>query len=149
MSKVMSVNELLELLKPAVEITDVGALSEKSVTSLSEIYNANLPEGITADTVGIVHKYDTRFFEAYGHAGAEALATAVKSNTDLAAAELKLDLHGHALSVAFSRPVSAEATVKEWAGSIGFGYGVAKPSGLDKKARKAFADAMMGGDDEE
>ena len=149
MSKVMSVNELLELLKPAVEITDVGALSEKSAVDLAEIYNANLPEGVTTDTVGLVHKYDSRFFEAYGHAGAEALAVTAKGNTDLAAAELKLDLHGHALSVAFSRPVSAEATSKEWAGAIGFGYGVIKPTGLDKKARKAFADAMMGGDDEE
>lgn len=146
--KVMSVNDLLALMEGKVEVTEGGALSETSSAGLVEVYNANLPEGITAEIVGTVHKYDTHFFEAYGHAGATAMAGAAKTNADLAAGELKLDIHGHALSVAFSRPVSAEASEKEWRSSIGFGYGVAKPASLDKKARKLFAELMIDGDDE-
>lgn len=148
MSKVMSVNDLLALMEGKLEINEGGALTETAQSGLVEIYNSNLPEGITPEIVGSVHKYDSHFFEAYGTAGATAMAGAAKSNADLAAGELKLDIHGHAMSVAFSRPVSAEASEKEWRSAIGFGYGVIKPSGLDKKARKLFADLMTEGDDE-
>ena len=148
MSKVMSVNDLLALIEGKLEVTEGGALAETSQTALVDVYNGNLPEGITPEIVGTVHKYDSHFFEAYGTAGATAMAKAAKGNADLAAGELKLDIHSHAMSVAFSRPVSAEASEKEWRSSIGFGYGVTKPAGLDKKARKLFADLMTEGDDE-
>lgn len=148
MSKVMSVNDLLALMEGKLEINEGGALTETSQAGLVEIYNGNLPEGITPEIVGSVHKYDSHFFEAYGTAGATAMAAAAKSNADLAAGELKIDVHGHAMSVAFSRPVSAEASEKEWRSAIGFGYGVVKPTGLDKKARSLFAKLMTEGDDE-
>lgn len=145
MAKVMSVNELLELVKPVLAVEE-GKLVQEPVL---KVYEENLPEGITMETVGVVHKYDSRFFEAFGTAGSQLIAQRAKADADLAAEELKLDVAGHALSVAFSRPVSADATAKEWGASIGFGYGVTKPSGLDKNARKAFAAEMMAEDDEE
>lgn len=144
-NKVMSVTELLSLVKPVLAVED-GKLVQEPVV---QVYESNLPEGITMDIVGTVHKYDSRFFEAFGTAGSQLIAQRAKADVDLAAEELRVDIAGHSMSVAFSRPVSAEPTAKEWGAAIGFGYGVTKPSGLDKNARKAFASEMMSdGDDE-
>lgn len=146
MSKVnMSVTDLLALVKPVLAVEE-GKLVQAPVV---KVYEDNLPEGITMDIVGTVHKYDSRFFEAFGTAGSQLIAQRAKADADLAAEELKVDIAGHSLSVAFSRPVNAEPTAKEWGASIGFGYGVTKPAGLDKNARKAFAAEMMDDSDDE
>lgn len=145
MAKIISTKDFLDLVRPEVKIVDQTI----DVTALPALYEKHLPDGITMDTVKTVHTYDQRVFEAFSHATTDKLAELVKAEPELAALETSVEIEGHKMSVAFSRPVGEDINKAAWASSVGFGYGVPKPESLNKKLRGSFAEAMMATEDEE
>lgn len=145
--KIISTKDLLDLLKPEVKLNEdkTNVVPEP----IQALFEKNLPEGLTMDTVNTLDTYRGRFWEAFSQAGSEVISTEAKSNADLGAMELAVDIGQHRMSVAFARPTNENPTVKDWQSSIGFGYGVSKPDAIEKKYAKAFAKMMIDDEDEE
>ena len=69
-----------------------------------DAYEANLPEGITGDTIKAVHKHNTNFITAMGLAVGEAAIPVMKKHADLTTVEAETkDQAGNVFGITFHR----------------------------------------------
>lgn len=146
MSKIPSVKHLISELDQKFTLDDTNAFTGGE--SIAKVYEDNLPEGITIETVTTVNDYNKNFVEAYAKTSAPFIIEQAKANPELTALELATEVGGTIFTAAFSRPTGEEPTLNDWASSLQFGIGVPKPTTLDTSLRKKLAKGFLEEDEE-
>lgn len=146
MSKIPSVKHLITELDQKFTLDDSNMFT--GAEGIAKVYEDNLPEGITLETVSTVHDYNKNFVEAYAKTAAPFIIEQAKGNAELAALELSTEVGGTVFTAAFSRPTGEEPTLNDWAASLQFGIAVPKPTTLDTSLRKKLAKGFLEDDDE-
>ncbi|EFZ6456868.1 hypothetical protein A7C00_000082 [Shigella flexneri] len=158
MAKVTSIKDLAAMIDaletPAMTMNDDLVVNADPMV---KIYEETLPVIKVNDTdyrltlkdADAVRQHDANFLEVYGKVASGLIVEKAKADSEMAAMDITTEIGNASFSTVFSRPTGDTISQKEWAASIGFGYGVPKSKALEGKLRKQFAADMMASDDED
>lgn len=149
MAKVVKSDFLVEVLDGVVKYDGLVIQNQDEVNEkIAEHY----PHGLKQEVVDDLDKFRTNLFEAFSTVAAKQIATVVKEEEDLNAAEIQMNIGQVSYNASWARPASEKPTEKEWAASIGFGMGMPQPKALRKAVPNNFAQYMLedvGAEDDE